>query len=59
MKYGYWNHDNLIDTNYNVEPFFEWVGYKSGFTDGQYEVNKDTFGPFYFMPIQCLEVNSF
>ena len=64
MQYGYWNYDNLIETNYNVESFFKWLDYDevpgSGFNDqNEYEVNSDVWGPFYFVPTQCLKQNSF
>ena len=55
----------MSDTVYNVEPFFKWVDYTSGFTKettetpSEYELTKDRFGPLYFVPIQCLKVNSF
>ena len=60
-----WVTTGMSDTVYNVEPFFKWVDYTSGFTKettetpSEYELTKDRFGPLYFVPIQCLKVNSF
>ena len=64
MQYGYWGYNSLDDINYNVESFFKWLKYNevpnSGFNaQGEYEVNSDVYGPFYFVPTQCLKQNSF
>ena len=55
MQYGYWGYNSLDDINYNVESFFKWLKYNevpnSGFNaQGEYEVNSDVYGPFYFVP---------
>ena len=64
MKYGYWSTAQLDNIDYNVESFFNWVDYPSGWKDmddgtREYHSSSDWMGPLYFVPTQCMEVNSF
>ena len=60
--YGEWNYESLTLLNTDQTDFFKYGGYpitQDYTTDKNYNMVSDVLGPWYFLPTDCLKINSF